>query len=54
MKKNYCVNCEEVATFIWGRCETCMGRYDDVVPASYRTDYKWDYGKKTNASGHKN
>lgn len=44
-KVNYCVNCEEDVKFIKGKCEKCKGKYDDVVPASCRKDYKYDYGK---------
>lgn len=44
-KVNYCVNCEEEVKFIKGKCESCKGKYDDVVPPSYRNDYKYDYGK---------
>jgi predicted amidophosphoribosyltransferase len=41
MKINYCINCEEQVRFIKGRCEKCKGKYDDVVPASYR-NYKYE------------
>ena len=44
-KINYCVNCEEEVKFIKGKCECCKGKYDDVVPPSYRNDYKYDCGK---------
>ena len=45
IKVNYCVNCEEDVSFIKGKCEKCKEKYDDVVPASCRSDYKYDYGK---------
>lgn len=45
IKANYCVNCEKDVKFPEGKCENCKGKYDDVVPASFRTDYKYDYGK---------
>jgi predicted amidophosphoribosyltransferase len=44
-KVNYCVNCEEEVRFIKGNCEKCKGKYDDVVPASCRNEYKYDYEK---------
>ena len=44
-KVNYCVNCEGEKKFIQGKCESCKRKYDDVVPASYRNDYEYDYGK---------
>lgn len=44
-KVNYCLNCEETVKFIKDKCKKCKGKYDDVVPASYRKDYKYDYGK---------
>jgi len=44
-KTNYCVICEEEVKFVRGKCEKCKGKYDDVVPASYRKDYKYDFGK---------
>lgn len=40
-KINYCINCEEKVKFIRGRCECCAGKYDDVVPPSYR-QYPWE------------
>lgn len=40
-KINYCVNCEEEVGFIRGQCTQCKGKYDDVVPASYRVDLPW-------------
>lgn len=42
-KVNYCVNCEQEVKFTKGKCEKCKGKYDDVVPASYR-NYKYDNG----------
>ena len=44
-KVNYCINCEEEVMFAKGKCESCGGKYDDVVPASCRTDYRHDFGK---------
>ena len=44
LKVYYCVNCEEEVKFIKGRCGKCKGKYDDVVPSSYRNDCKYDYG----------
>jgi hypothetical protein len=41
-KVNYCTNCEEEVTFTRNKCENCKGKYDDVVPASYRTEYKYN------------
>jgi len=43
-KSNYCINCEEDVKFIRNKCENCKGKYDDVVPASYKKEYKYDYG----------
>ncbi len=43
---NYCINCEEIVRFIHGKCEKCGGKYDDVVPGSYRDDCKNDRGLK--------
>ena len=43
-KLNYCVNCEEEVKFIRGKCESCKGNYDNVVPSSCRDDYKYDFG----------
>lgn len=40
-KKNFCRDCEEIVTFVKGRCKYCKGTYDEVVPASYREEYKW-------------
>jgi hypothetical protein len=45
IKINYCTNCEEEVRFPKGKCEGCSGKYDNVVPASYRLDYSFDYGK---------
>ena len=42
VKINYCVNCEEEVRFKRGKCETCKSNYEDVVPASYREDYKYN------------
>ena len=42
-KKNYCINCEEVVLFIKNKCAECGGKYNDVVPASYR-NCKYDFG----------
>ena len=44
-KINYCVNCEEDVKFPKGKCENCKGKYNDVVPASCREGYEYDYGK---------
>ena len=41
-KNNYCANCEEIVTFRRGKCAQCGGKYDDVVPASYREELKMD------------
>lgn len=44
-KVNYCINCEEVVRFNKNRCESCKDKYEDVVPASYRKDYIWEFSK---------
>ena len=44
-KVNHCINCGEDVKFVRGKCEKCKGKYDDVVPASCREDYPWDFGK---------
>lgn len=41
-KINFCVNCEEEVKFVKNKCESCNGKYNDVVPASYRKDLKYD------------
>lgn len=41
---NYCINCEEDVDFKRNRCIQCKGKYDDVVPASCRQDYKYEHG----------
>jgi hypothetical protein len=36
----YCAFCEEVTEFVKRRCVQCGGRYDEVVPESYRDNYR--------------
>lgn len=38
----YCAGCEEVTEFVKRRCVQCGGRYDEVVPVSYRDNYRGD------------